>query len=82
MRKVATDFVLLLSEQSGVPVRQIKPPDRFIEDLKLIGLESVEVIMAVEEAFMEVPVEDLERLATVHDFISYLHQRVHEAKPE
>jgi len=81
MQKTATDFILLLSEQSGLPVRQIKPTDRFIEDLKLVELESVEVIIAVEELFkLGVADEDAERLATVHEFICYLHERIHSAK--
>lgn len=83
MQKVATDFVLILSEQIGLPVRQFKPTDRFIEDLKVDDLDTVEVLLGVEEHF-KLPIRDeaAERLVTIHDFISYLHQRVHEAKPE
>ena len=84
MQLVATDFVLILSEQIGVPVRQFKPTDRFIEDLQIDDpLESGEIVMAVEEYYkLQVPDEAAERLVTVHDFICYLQQRVHETKPE
>lgn len=83
MQKVATDFVLILSEQVGLPVRQFKPTDRFIEDLQIVDLDTVEVLMGVEEHFkLQVPDEAAERLVTVHDFICYLQQRVHETKPE
>lgn len=83
MQKVATDFALVLSEQIGLPVRQLKPTDRFIEDLQIVELDTVEVILAVEEHFkLQVPDEAAERLVTVHDFICYLQQRLHEAKPE
>jgi acyl carrier protein len=83
MQQVAMDFVLILSEQIGVPVRQFKPTDRFIEDLQIVGLDTVEVVMAVEEHFnLQLPDEAAEQLVTIHDFICYLQQRVHEAKPE
>jgi len=83
MQQVATDFVLILSEQIGLPVRQFKPTDRFIEDLKVDGLDTVEVVLAIEEHFkLPIPDEDADRLVTIHDFICYLQQRAHEAKQE
>lgn len=83
MQKVAADFVLILSEQVGLPVRQFTPTDRFIEDLQIVDLDTVEVLMGVEEHFkLQVPDEAADQLVTVHDFICYLHQHVSETKSE
>lgn len=83
MQQIATDFVLILSEQIGLPVRQFKPADRFINDLKVDDLDTVEVVLAIEEHFkLPIPAEDAERLVTIQDFICYLHQRIHSAKSE
>jgi len=59
--------------QLGVKPDQITPEAKFIEDLGADSLDTVELVMALEETFgSEIPDEDAEKLTTVGDVIQYI----------
>ena len=67
----------IIVEQLGVNPDQVKPEARFIEDLSADSLDTVELVMALEEEFgTEIPDEDAEKLQTVGDAIKYIEDRV------
>ena len=54
---------------------EIKPESSLTEDLGADSLEIVELAMAMEEEFsIEIPDEDIEKIATVKDIIDYIHE--------
>jgi acyl carrier protein len=63
----------IIVEQLGVKAEQVTPEAKFIEDLGADSLDTVELIMALEEEFgVEVPDEQAEKLLTVGDVIKYI----------
>jgi acyl carrier protein len=63
----------IIVEQLGVSADQVKPEARFIDDLGADSLDTVELIMALEEEFgVEIPDEDAEKMVTVGDALNYL----------
>ncbi|MDZ4806606.1 MAG: acyl carrier protein [Candidatus Eisenbacteria bacterium] len=63
----------IIVEQLGVAADQVKPEARFIDDLGADSLDTVELIMALEEEFgVEIPDEDAEKMVTVGDALNYL----------
>ena len=67
----------IISEQLGVKKEEIKPESSFIDDLGADSLDTVEVVMALEEEFgIEIPDEDAEKMATVGEAIKYIEDKV------
>jgi acyl carrier protein len=65
----------IIVEQLGVNANQVTPEARFIEDLGADSLDTVELIMALEEEFgIEVPDEQAEKLLTVGDVVKYIEE--------
>ncbi|MCC6295725.1 MAG: acyl carrier protein [Pseudomonadales bacterium] len=65
--------IKMVAEQVGVKEEDVKPDSSFIDDLGADSLDTVELIMALEEEFdTEIPDEDAEKLATVQDAIDYI----------
>jgi acyl carrier protein len=65
----------IIVEQLGVKPDQVTPEAKFIEDLGADSLDTVELIMALEEEFgIEVPDEQVEKLLTVGDVIKYIEE--------
>jgi len=65
----------IIVEQLGVKADQVTPEARFIEDLGADSLDTVELVMALEEAFgQDIPDEEAEKLQTVGDVIKYLEE--------
>ena len=63
----------IISEQLGVDLHEVKPTAHFVNDLGADSLDSVELIMALEEEFdMEIPDEQAEKLATVQNVIDWV----------
>lgn len=63
----------IIVEQLGVSADQIKPEAKFIEDLGADSLDTVELVMALEEEFgREIPDEEAEKLQSVNDVIKYI----------
>lgn len=67
----------LMVEQLGVDREQITPAAKFIEDLGADSLDTVEIVMAVEEVFdLEIEDDAAEKLLTFGDLLKYVEQRV------
>jgi len=63
----------VVCEQLGVKEDEAKPTARFVEDLGADSLDTVELVMALEEGFeTEIPDEDAEKLTTVQEAIDYI----------
>ena len=63
----------IICEQLGVEEDEISPDAKFIEDLGADSLDTVELVMALEEEFgIEVPDEQAEKLQSVGDVIKYV----------
>lgn len=63
----------IVVEQLGVNADQITPEAKFIEDLGADSLDTVELVMALEEEFgNEIPDEEAEKLGTVGDVVQYI----------
>ena len=67
----------IISEQLGVKKEEIKPESSFIDDLGADSLDTVEVVMALEEEFgIEIPDEDAEKITTVGEAIKYIEDKL------
>jgi acyl carrier protein len=63
----------IIAEQLGVDENEITPSSSFVEDLGADSLDTVELVMALEENFsIEIPDEDAEKIRTVQDAIDYI----------
>ena len=63
----------IIVEQLGVDEAEVTPTASFIDDLGADSLDTVELVMALEEGFgIEIPDEDAEKITTVKDAISYI----------
>ena len=66
----------IIVEQLGVKAEDITPEASFINDLGADSLDTVELVMALEEEFgIEIPDEDAEKISTVGDAIKYIEQK-------
>jgi acyl carrier protein len=73
MASVSDRVKEIIVEQLGVNEDQVVPEAKFIEDLGADSLDTVELVMALEEEFgAEIPDEEAEKLATVGDAIAYI----------
>lgn len=65
----------IIVEQLGVTADQVTPEAKFIEDLGADSLDTVELVMALEEEFgNEIPDEEAEKLQSVGDVIKYIEE--------
>jgi acyl carrier protein len=63
----------IIVDQLGVDEAEVTPEAKFIDDLGADSLDTVELVMALEEEFgVEIPDEDAEKIATVKAAISYI----------
>ena len=63
----------IICEQLGVEEDEVTPNAKFIEDLGADSLDTVELVMAFEEAFgVEIPDDAAEKITTVKDAIAYI----------
>ena len=70
----------MIAEQLNVDESEIKAESNFKEDLGADSLDLFELVMALEEEFgVEIPSEDLEKIATVADVMDYLKSKGVEA---
>ncbi len=65
----------IIVEQLGVEADQVKPEAQFVNDLGADSLDTVELIMALEEEFdIEIPDEKAEKIKTVGEAVSYIEE--------
>lgn len=70
----------IVADQLGIEEDDIKLESNFKEDLEADSLDLFELVMALEEEYgVEIPSEDLEKIATVSDIIDYLKNKGVEA---
>lgn len=63
----------LIVEQLGVDAEKVVPEATFIDDLGADSLDTVELIMAIEEEFdCEIPEEEATKITTVGEVISFV----------
>ena len=74
---VAEKIKQIVSEQLGVDEGEVTATASFVDDLGADSLDTVELVMAFEEAFeIEIPDEDAEKIRTVQDAITYVEKKV------
>jgi acyl carrier protein len=63
----------IIVEQLGVDEGEVTQNASFVDDLGADSLDTVELVMAFEEAFdIEIPDEDAEKIRTVKDAVEYI----------
>ena len=63
----------IIVEQLGVEAGQVTEQAKFVDDLGADSLDTVELVMALEEEFsLEIPDEDAEKITSVGDAINYI----------
>lgn len=66
----------IIVEQLGVKGDEVTPEASFVDDLGADSLDTVELVMALEEEFgIEIPDEDAEKIQTVGDAIKYIEEK-------
>ncbi len=65
----------IIIDQLGVDEAEVTPEAKFIDDLGADSLDTVELVMALEEEFgIEIPDEDAEKIVTVKDASTYIQE--------
>ena len=78
---VADRVRAIIAEQLGVKLEEVTDAASFIEDLGADSLDTVELVMALEEEFgIEIPDEDAEKMGSVGDAIKYIESKTASAK--
>ena len=73
MAQVDEKVKQIIVEQLGVDEAEVTPNASFVDDLGADSLDTVELVMAFEEAFdIEIPDEDAEKIRTVQDAVDYI----------
>jgi acyl carrier protein len=67
----------IIVDQLGVSEGEVTPAASFVDDLGADSLDTIELVMAFEEAFgIEIPDEDAEKIRTVKHAIEYIESHV------
>ncbi|MDD5504208.1 MAG: acyl carrier protein [Candidatus Omnitrophica bacterium] len=67
----------IIAEQLGVKPEEVTSDASFIDDLGADSLDTVELVMALEEEFgIEIPDEDAEKMSKVSDAVKYIEEKV------
>src|SRR5476651_2262844 len=73
---VESKIKTIIAEQLGVKPEEVTPNASFVDDLGADSLDTVELIMALEEELsVEIPDEDAEKMKTVGDAIKYIEEK-------
>ncbi len=73
MSSVEERVTKIVTEQLGVNQDQVTPEASFVDDLGADSLDTVELVMALEEEFdTEIPDEEAEKLTTVKQAMDYI----------
>jgi len=66
----------IIADQLGVKKEEVTDTAKFVDDLGADSLDTVELVMALEEEFgVEIPDEDAEKLTTVGDALRYIEEK-------
>lgn len=67
----------IVVEQLGVKEEEVKPESSFVDDLGADSLDTVELVMALEEEFeCEIPDEEAEKITTVQQAVNYVNEHL------
>jgi len=70
----------IVAEQLGVNEADIKNESSFVDDLGADSLDTVELVMALEEEFeCEIPDEEAEKITTVQQAVDYINSHLKKA---
>ncbi|MDH4134310.1 MAG: acyl carrier protein [Gammaproteobacteria bacterium] len=73
MSSVEERVVKIVAEQLGVNEGEVTKPASFVNDLGADSLDTVELVMALEEEFdCEIPDDQAEKITTVQQAIDYI----------
>jgi acyl carrier protein len=76
MSTVEQQVKAIVAEQLGVKAEQVTNAASFVDDLGADSLDTVELVMALEEEFeIEIPDEDAEKITTVQQAVDYISER-------
>jgi acyl carrier protein len=77
MSSVEERVAKIVVEQLGVKEDEVKPESSFVDDLGADSLDTVELVMALEEEFgTEIPDEEAEKITTVQLAIDYINANI------
>jgi len=80
MSTIAEQVKSIVAEQLGVKEEEVTNDASFVEDLGADSLDTVELVMALEEEFeTEIPDEKAEKITTVQEAIDYITARQNKA---
>jgi len=72
-KKVEETVIGIVAEQLNKKKEEIKLSSSFVTDLGADSLDTVELVMALEEAFqMEIPDEEAEKIQTIQNAVDYI----------
>ena len=73
MEEIQAKVLQIISEQLGKDKSEIKMSSHFIEDLDADSLDTVELVMALEEEFeVDIPDEAAEKISTVQSAVDFI----------
>jgi acyl carrier protein len=77
MSEVDAKVKKIIEEKLSVNADQITNDAKFAEDLKADSLDTVELVMALEDEFgLDIPDEEAEKIKTVQDAIDYINSKI------
>ena len=75
MDEIESKVIKIISEQLGKEEAEVKLESNFIDDLEADSLDTVELVMALEEEFeIDIPDDSAEKIATVQSAIDYIRE--------
>ena len=73
MEEIQAKVIQIISDQLGKDESEIKMSSHFIEDLDADSLDTVELVMALEEEFeVDIPDEAAEKITTVQSAVDFI----------
>jgi acyl carrier protein len=81
MEPVADRVKKIIVDQLGVEEELVTAEASFVDDLGADSLDTVELVMALEEEFgIEIPDEDAEKITKVREAVEYIEKHAEKAK--
>jgi acyl carrier protein len=81
MEPVADRVKKIIVDQLGVEEELVNAEASFVDDLGADSLDTVELVMALEEEFgIEIPDEDAEKITRVKEAVEYIEKHMEKAK--